>query len=187
MDLEAEILKEHSKRQAVKIGKWVGKDQRRFRQLMELFLRGERIITQRSVWVVSYCVENHPDLVEPWLKSMLEKMQESGVHDAVKRNVTRILECVEIPESLMGRIVSICFENLGSIDSPIAVKAYSMGVLLKISQREPDLKHELKAMIEQMVPFVGPALQARGHQVIRQLEREERICAKKSARKTTAL
>lgn len=174
MDLEAEILKEHSKRQVVNIGMWVGKDQRRFKQLMELFLRGERIITQRSAWIVGYCVENHPDLVKPWLKPLLEKMQEPGVHDAVKRNGTRILECVEVPGSLMGLVVSICFENLGSIDSPIAVKAYSMGVLVKICEREPDLKHELQAVIEQMMPFVGPALQARGRQVIRQLERNPR-------------
>jgi hypothetical protein len=174
VDLETEILKEHSKRQVVKIGTWIGRDQRRFKQLMELFLRGEDVITQRSAWVVGYCVEHHPDLAKPWLKSMLEKTQEPGVHDAVKRNVTRILECVEIPGSLMGLVVSICFENLGSIDSPIAVKAYSMGVLLKICEREPDLKHELQAVIEQMIPFVGPALQARGRQVIRKLERDNR-------------
>jgi hypothetical protein len=174
MELETEILREHSKRQVVRIAGWVGNDRRRFKQLMRLFLHGERIVTQRSAWIVSYCVQNHPHLANPWLKEMLKKMQEPGVHDAVKRNVTRLLECVEIPKSLLGKVVSICFENLNSVESPIAVKAFSMGVLFRASEQEPDLKHELMQVIEQMQPFVGPALQARGRQVLKRLERENK-------------
>ena len=41
MNLEAEILREHSKRQSVRIAKWVGSDKRRFKELMVLFLRGD--------------------------------------------------------------------------------------------------------------------------------------------------
>lgn len=40
-DLESEILKEHSKRQTMKIVLWVGGDETRFAQLMQQFLFGE--------------------------------------------------------------------------------------------------------------------------------------------------
>ncbi len=97
MDLESEILKEHSKRQMVRIAKWVGNDRKRFKQLMDLFLHGEFRVTQRAAWIISECYELNPQLVIPWLPAMIKKMQEPGVHDAVRRNVVRLLQFVEIP------------------------------------------------------------------------------------------
>jgi len=170
MDLEAEILREHSKRQTVRIARWIGSDKRRFRGLMELLLHGDRVVTQRAAWILSSCTDHHPQLVTPWLPALLKKMQEPDVHDALKRNVVRMLQCVDIPRSLLGIVVSLCFDYLNAVDAPIAVKANSMTVLRNIAKREPDLNHELKIAIELMLPHVGPALQARGRMVLKQIE-----------------
>lgn len=170
MDLEAEILREHSKHQTVRIARWIGSDRRRFRKLMELFLHGDYRVTQRSAWIVSECYEQHPRLIIPWLPAMLTKMQEPGVHDAVKRNVVRILQCIEIPKPLLGTVVSLCFDYLNSIDAPIAVKAHSMTVLTRIAEREPDLKRELRDSIELMLPYARPAIHARARMVLKRLE-----------------
>jgi hypothetical protein len=169
MDLETEILREHSKRQTVRIAQWIGPDKRRFRQLMELLLHGDRVMTQRAAWILTYCYESHPQLVTPWLSDLLKKMQEPDVHDALKRNVVRLLSCADIPTSLLGRVVSLCFEYLNSIDAPIAVKVHAMTVLQRVAQKEPDLKHELQASIELMIPYVGPAVQARARMVLKRL------------------
>jgi hypothetical protein len=173
MDLETEILREHSKRQTVRIARWIGPDKRRFRQLMELLLHGDRLVTQRAAWILTYCYESHPQLVTPWLPDLLKKMQEPDVHDALKRNVVRFLACADIPKPLLGTVVSLCFDYLNSVDAPIAVKVHSMSVIQKVSEQEPDLKHELQTAIELMMPYVGPALQARGRIVIKQLSREQ--------------
>jgi hypothetical protein len=170
MDLEAEILREHSKHQTVRIATWIGSDRRRFRKLMELFLHGEHRVTQRSAWIVSECYERHPRLITPWLPALLKKMQEPGVHDAVKRNVVRMLQCIEIPNSLLGTIVSLCFDYINSVDAPIAVKAHSMTVLTRIAEREPDLKRELRDSIELMLPYAAPAIQARARMVMKRLD-----------------
>jgi hypothetical protein len=169
MNLENEILREHSKRQVVKIAEWIGNDKRRFGQLMNLFLHGDYRTAQRSAWVVSCCGERHPQLVTPWLKAMIDRMQESGVHIAVKRNVFRILECIDIPESLLGTVVSACTRELESVDSAIAVKAYSMTILLNVAQKEPVLKHELQALIEQSLPNAGAGIRARATRVLNTL------------------
>ena len=87
MNLESEILKEHSKRQVLKIAKWIGKNPTRFKLLMGLFLNGEPIIMQRAAWTVGYCGEKYPELIKPWLPSMLKKRNGKKVHRAVKRNV----------------------------------------------------------------------------------------------------
>jgi hypothetical protein len=173
MDLEQEILREHSRRQIEKIAKWIGPDKRRFNRLMALFLKGEYRITQRSVWAVSCCADRHPFLVGPWLKEMIKKMQEPGVHIAVKRNILHILEGIDIPLPLLGTVVTICFEELGNPNSAIAVRAYSMSVLLKVAETEPDLRNELRLMLEQMLPSAGPAVQARGRKVLKRLKTQE--------------
>lgn len=173
MDLETEILREHSKRQTVRIARWIGPDNRRFRQLMELLLHGDHIVTQRAAWILSSCYEFHPQLIPPWLPALLKKMREPGVHDALERNVVRILECIDIPKPLLGTVVSLCFEYLDSVDAPIAVKVHSMSVLQRVAEQEPDLKHELQTAIELMIPYVAPALRARGRMVIKQLARDQ--------------
>ncbi|MGB2868524.1 MAG: hypothetical protein WBD36_08745 [Bacteroidota bacterium] len=136
---------------------------------MGLFLRGDYRVTQRSAWIVSHCADRHPFLIDAWLKPMVKRMREPGVHDAVRRNGMRILQNVEIPRPLMGTVASLCFEYLSSVDAPIAVKANSMTVLANIARREPDLRHELEAIVQQMMPYVGAALRSRGRQVLKVL------------------
>ncbi len=169
MDLEAEILRVHSKRQVRRIADWIGNDAIRFKQLMQLFLHGDDRVTQISAWIINECNERHPQLTNPWLPAMLSKMQEPGVHDAVRRNVTRILQFSEIPESPLGTVVAICFDYLSAVNTPIAVKVYAMTVLQKIADREPDLKRELQASIELMMPYAGPAVRARARMVFKHL------------------
>jgi hypothetical protein len=173
MRLKDEILREHSKRQAIKIANWIGPDKRRFKQLMELFLEGEYRVTQRSAWIVGCCADRYPFLIAPWLGAMIKRMQEPGVHVAVKRNVVRILQFVEIPKPLLGTVVSLCFDYLGSADEPIAVRALSMTVLLNASQHEPDLKNELETLIAQVLPSAGPAIQARARLILKRLDKRK--------------
>jgi hypothetical protein len=131
MNLESEILREHSRVQALRLARWVGSDRQRFRNLMTCFLRGDYRTTQRSAWIVGICAERHPELVGPYLGKMLGRMQEPGVHDAVRRNVIRLLQTAEIPRSLLGTVADICFRYLAAADTPIAVKAFSMTVLAR--------------------------------------------------------
>ena len=171
MELKDEILREHSKRQSLKIARWVGADKRRFRQLMTQFLQGEYRVTQRSAWVIGHCVENHPVLVGPWLKPMLTKMDEQGVHVAVKRNVVRILAGIEIPRPILGKIVARCFEFLTDEGEAIAVRVHAMAVILNACRKEPALANELRGAIGQMLLNAGPALRARARHVLRKLDR----------------
>jgi hypothetical protein len=172
MNLEEEILREHSKPQTIRIAKWIGKDRRRYRELMQLLLNGERLITQRAAWILIWCHDIDPQLITPWIPALLKKMQEPDVHDALKRNVVGILQCCEIPSSQLGKVATLCFDYLGAPETPIAVRCNAMTVLQRIADREPDLKRELKTAIELMLPYGGPAIQARARMVIKKLDAE---------------
>src|SRR4029078_8629095 len=100
MNLRQEILKEHSKRQAIKIEKWVNDDQKKFDQLVKLFLKGEYRVTQRAGWPMSSIAIKHPKLIQKHLKNLLLNAQKPGLHNAVLRNTVRLLQFVEIPKPL---------------------------------------------------------------------------------------
>jgi len=166
MDLKTEILKEHSKNQVVKIARYIGNDTSRFKELMELFLRGEYRVTQRSSWVVTYCAIAFPELINPYFKQMINKVSEKNIHDAVKRNTVKIWSEIHIPEKYYGEIYKLCFTFLRSAEEPVAVKAHAMTVLEKISVKYPELKNELRTTIEDMMPFGKPAIIARGKKTL---------------------
>ena len=100
MDIEKEILAVHSKEHVVKLVRWVGNDKMRFQQLMEYLLRGEGQLANKSAWIIGHSTELHPALVSPWLKAMIKLVQKRGVPGAVKRNVVRILQFVDIQRGL---------------------------------------------------------------------------------------
>jgi hypothetical protein len=172
MDLKNEILITRSKQQVVKLARWVGKDKAQVRQLMKFFLEGEHRLAEKSAWIIGHCAEVHLELFGPWLKPMIKIMQKPGAHDAVKRNVVRILQFVDIPRALQGIVANQCFEFLSSIDGPIAVRTFSMTVLAKIAKDEPDLKKELELIVRQMLPYGTPAFRSRAKKVLKLREIE---------------
>src|SRR6185369_845380 len=126
MIIADELLKEHSRRQTVRIAAWIGGDPKRFRELMKAFASDDAISVQRSAWVLNHCAENHPALLTPWFKTLIDRMREPGIHPAVPRNMLCIFEAVEIPLRFLGVVVTFCFDMLADPASPIAIKASAM-------------------------------------------------------------
>jgi hypothetical protein len=171
MNIEEDILHEHSKKQIMLIVNYVGNDSLRFKALMELFLKGEYRITQRSAWIVSYCVIANPDLIKPYFKKLLDKLNEPNIHDAVKRNIVKVFSEIDLPEKYFGEIYDICFHYLRSLDETIAVKAHSMSVLEKICIQYPELKNELIITLEEMIPFGSSGIVARAKKILKNLKK----------------
>ncbi|MGD1046859.1 MAG: hypothetical protein ABR936_16245 [Bacteroidota bacterium] len=102
-------------------------------------------------------------------------MQQPGTHDAVKRNVVRILQFADILHGLQGAVANLCFELISSIDEPIAVRTFSITVFAKIAQEEPGLEKELEIVVRQMLPYATNAFRARAKKVLKNHEIEELI------------
>lgn len=166
MDIKAELLREHSKPQAMKIVNYIGSDQSRFDELMELFLKGEYRVTQRAAWVLRFCAEEEPQLIIPHLKAMVDNL-ENPLHDSNKRNTIKVLTFVDIPEKLLGKLADICFDFLASPKEAIAIRVFSMQLLFKICQREPDLANELKLLIEDHYPHGSAGFKSSGRKILK--------------------
>lgn len=159
--LEAQILAEHSKAQTMRIVRWVGKDAARFQILMEIFLNDppskplpkgsgyQNIFTQRSSWALRYVGESAPELLAPWLPILVARLRQPGLHDAIKRNTLNVFEALDFPAELDGDLADLCFSYLADPKEAIAIRCASMTVLEKICLRVPELKSELRLLLEE--------------------------------------
>jgi dihydroorotase len=169
MNLRKTILEVHSKSQANKIIKWVGEDKKRFAELVHLFLTDEYRVTQRAAWPISDVSIQHPELVKPYLGKFVAHLSKKGMHPAVIRNILRLMQFIDVPVKYHGKVVNACFEFLLKNEYPIAFKAHAMTVLLNITKKEPELKRELKLVIEEMMEKGSAGIRARGRKVLKGL------------------
>jgi len=148
VDLREALLNTKAKADALAIVAWVNNEERHFASLMKLFLEEEYRVVQKAAWIMSIIAEKRPQLLAPHLEKMIVKMQETGIPVAVKRNVVRILQNIELPETLHGPVMNVCFDLLADVRETVAVRAFSMTVLGNLAKHYPEINNELRAIIE---------------------------------------
>jgi hypothetical protein len=169
MYLEREILREHTKAQRDRIITYVGQDANRLAELVTLFLKGDYRLTQRASWPLSYIAERHPQLFAPHTKKIVHNLKTPGLPDAVRRNTVRLLQFIKIPAALEGTVAGLCFTFLQDKKETIAVRVFAMSVLAQMARKQPELKNELRIIIEDQLPYAGPAVRSRAVRVLREL------------------
>ncbi len=167
MNIQSALLQEHSKEQCDRIVQYIGDNGQRFAMLMELFFKGEYRITQRAAWPMSYCVHNHPELIRPYFKPLLDNLDKPGLHDAIIRNTVRLLQDVEIPKKYHGKVMSMCFDYIQSNETAIAIKAFSLTILQNLSKRYPEIIPELKLIIEERWEHETAAFRSRARKILK--------------------
>ncbi|MEO8412977.1 MAG: hypothetical protein ABI472_04930 [Ginsengibacter sp.] len=171
MNLEEEILKEHSKKQCDKIVTWVGGDRKKFNQLFNIFLNGEYRVTQRAAWPLSYCAIVHPQFMEGNYEKLLNNLKKTGLHDSIKRNTVRLLQAIDIPTKYEGAVMEICFKYLESPGEAVAIKAFSLTVLGKLARKYPEIIPEIKLLVEEQLPHQSAAFKSRARLFLKSCSR----------------
>jgi hypothetical protein len=167
MNLRETILAEHSKANCNKIVKWVGDSQKRFDELFNLFLNSEYRVTQRAAWPISYCVIDHPTFIAKHFSLLVKNLHKPGIHDSVKRNTVRLLQHIAIPQKFHGEVMDICFRYVSSPNEPVAIKAFSLSILQNLSEQYPEIKNEIKLIIEERWRHETAAFKARARKFLK--------------------
>jgi hypothetical protein len=166
MDLAKTLSVGQSKKRCDQIVNWIGSDKKRFSELMDCFFKAEEKIRRFAAWPMSYCAIAHPELIRPWLGRLVSILDEKNIHDALVRNIVRLLQFVEIPKSLEGRIMNHCFQYIQAPGSAPAIKAFSLTILENLSKKHPDIRAELKLIIEERWPMEKPAFHSRARKIL---------------------
>jgi len=171
MNVVDELKKMPSTRVKNKIMRYIGTDRKRFDALMKVFLGDNYRLTQWAGWPMSDLVKEHPELITPYLKPILKSIDKPGMHVAVKRNVMRVFQFIEIPKSVRGLAFDKAFGLYSDTSEPVAVRVFSMQVMCDIAMLEPELKNEVIIAIEEQLPFGSAAFRNRGMKLIKQLKK----------------
>ncbi len=169
MNIREELLKEHSKTQALRIAGYACASPVNFKALMKCFMSDDYRLAQRAAWSVNWAARERPGMVMPYMNDLVTVLEKKDVHDAVIRNALRILEDLEAPEEYHGILLNTCFSFIERPGIPFAWKAYSMTILAKLCKYYPEIKQELKLIIEENWNHESPAFRSRGKKVLQSL------------------
>lgn len=171
MNVSELLSEEHSRMHTDFIAKIILEHPLLFDELWKLFLANEEPISRRAAWVVDLVTENRPE----WIASLLEELVDtipSYDHDGLKRHALHILSRSPLPEDKLGEIADFCFAWLLQPGEAVATKMYSMEILYRISELEPDLKPELADSIRMQMIEGTPGIKCCGRRILERLGKD---------------
>ncbi len=170
MNLREAILEQHSKTHTTRIAQWIINEPLRIKELINIFLNDEYRVVQRTAWIVSEVATLNPAGVNPYVPVLVEKLKEEQAHIAVKRNVYRVLQFLELPEAIHGDLMNSCFDSLINPKEALAVRAFAMSILARMVKDYPEISNELALVIDDALQHeAAPSFKSRAKKVLKQL------------------
>jgi len=145
-------------------------DQDRFDEMFEISLQNSYPLSMRAARIVEICVSKHRKFILPHLNKLPDYIKASDV-DGVKRSFLKILS--ETPllqeEDYLGRLTDLTFSYVENNNEAIAIRAFSIDILLKISKTFPDLKSELIPLLENMAEGSSRGLESKCKKILKKI------------------
>ncbi len=164
------VAQRPSKEEAVALAQWMGPSQARFDELWACITQGEPPMPRYAAWVMDKYTEIHPTFAQPHLEEMVHMLSQN-YHNAVHRAILKVIARNPIPEDLQGILFDYAMEKLLNPQSMAAIQAHSMTIAYHIAKDIPELKTELKAVIEDQMEYNSAAFKSRGKRILKQLNR----------------
>jgi 8-oxo-dGTP diphosphatase len=142
-----------------------------FRKLYEYSFSPDQHLAFRASWTLTKVCDKYPELITPYLPEIITSITKIQSEGAL-RSFLRILSLSEMnnfSSDHHGILIDFCFELLRSGTSAIAVKAYSMEILYKLSIMYPELINELSATLLIVMEDASAGIKARANAILRKM------------------
>lgn len=174
MNYPNQLLKEHSRANADLVLNHVLKDKKRVDALMAAFLKGEYRVVQRSAMVVGDLGRKKPNWLKEWHDRMIAAA-DPAPHPSVSRNVMRYfseLPLSTINEKDQGPLLDLAFRLTEDQTEAVAIRVFAMTVVFNFCALYPELKDELRGIIELTIAEgTTPGFRSRGRKILQLLSR----------------
>jgi 8-oxo-dGTP diphosphatase len=142
-----------------------------FVKLYEYSFSPDKHLSFRASWTLSKVCDRYPEMIYPYLSQIVDSL--TGIdNESTLRSFLRILSLTDIDKinrHHQGILADFSFSQLNSGFSAIAVKAYSMEILYKLTLIYPDLANELSASIRVLMEDGSAGITSRGRMILRKL------------------
>lgn len=144
-----------------------------FLKLLEYSCSNEKKLAFHASWVLTKIGDKYPAMLDPFLTLIVDAAGKTENESAL-RSFLRIISLNDpgkIEQDFHGRLADLCFNLLNSGFSAIAIKAYSMEILYRLSKIYPELSSELAASIRNMMHGGSAGIVSKSRMILRRLER----------------
>lgn len=143
------------------------------KQDVELLLDLHEHEDDKIAWRTAYLLDLAHDIDKRILENHLELLLARTpklTNQSIKRHYLRILSQHDISEIADGHFLDCCFEWLQTEETPIAVKAHCMQIIYDLSIPYPELIPELKAVLQNLLPYGSKGEVNRAKKILAKLE-----------------
>ncbi len=176
MNLESQILKEHSVKNAEFISEYVESNPAKLLELLLIILKGDKLLSQRSAWVLGKFSKDFYIEFIPHLDFILSEIK-NAKHVAVSRNFARVFITLTdkyhiqfLTEKQIDSIVDISFGWVICKNEKAAIVAFGMYTLQNLLQKRSWIALDLKLHIVNNMAGSLPSFQAAGKRVLKAIE-----------------
>jgi hypothetical protein len=171
MDYSKVLIKGNSREKWLEVVNHVGNSEERLHDLMSLFFKTDDITIKRTSQVIGMIGENQPELMVKYSSELVKLLSNTKI-DAVKRNILRVFQFVNIPESEQGKMFDITLTFLLSNHEALAIRVFSMTVLRKLCEIHKELSQEVIETIEMVLEENNAgSIQSRGKKELKILRK----------------
>jgi len=176
MNLEKQILQEHSAKNTVLISEFIESNPDKLSELLHIILQGNKLLAQRSAWVLGKFSKGFYVEFIPHLGFILSEI-DNAKHVAVSRNFARVFMIVTnkeninfLTESQIDRIVEISFGWVIDENEKAAVVAFGMYTLMNLLRKRTWIAPELKLHIVNNISGSLPSFKSAGKKVLKTID-----------------
>jgi len=123
-------------------------------------------------WILSKTSDKFPGITDPFLPRMVESLDRIPSESTI-RSFLRILSLSDMSK-LSGRhqglLAEFCFKSLNSGFSAIAVKAYSIEILYRLTVIYHDMVPELVASLNKALEYKSAGITSRARTILKKLD-----------------
>lgn len=138
--------------------------------LLVLCLDTKYPFPQYSSWLLAHVADKHTALLSRFQPQLIDIVFESTDH-AVQRNITGALLNFPRIAYKEGEWLELLFQFLQDPQVKVALKSYSMKLILGFLDDYPELAGELKSIVENGMEEGSPAYRSGARKVLKHLEK----------------
>jgi hypothetical protein len=173
MDIKKVLLSGYSKESVDVLVCFIEDDAEKFSELMDMVFGEDKVLSQRASWVMTECIERFPYLGTPYIKVLLETLEQPNTkfHVSVIRHIARSFQFIAPPDKYDGRIIDLAFKLIMDRKAAVAVRAYAITILENYVSIYPELKEEFIQVLLLEMDDAPAAFKSRARKIISSDER----------------
>ena len=152
----------------------IGNNPEKFREIINISFRDEYPVSMRAARIIPLITEIYPELLNPYIPWIITKLQHLKT-EGVRRGFLKALSesSYSFNDEQMGILANLAFTWLPDPKEPISVRYYSIEIILKISEKYPELQIELKPLLHELLQDAPSGIKAKSQIALNYLKRVE--------------